>query len=248
MTPSAETSIELTQWILSAGLIHQGIESLVTRREFYGSGPILNLLFSARIFLPAALLLPASATGSLVPSCLQFLLLLTSIAMTHRLRGPLCGGSDSMFFQVQIGLLTASLGFLAADLPKLGLAWIAVQSILSYLLAGWVKIRNLRWRNGAAVQSLLGSNGPYVVHEAFRSWARMPRVCLGIAWATILLEFALSSSIFMPALPARLLLLAGFVFHLMNAMALGLNRFVWAWTATYPALWYGASLVSSGTR
>jgi len=32
----------------------------------------------------------------------------------------------------------------------------------------------------------------------------------------------------------------GAAFHLANAFAFGLNRFLWAWLAAYPALWFWA--------
>ena len=38
-------------------------------------------------------------------------------------------------------------------------------------------------------------------------------------------------------LEGKVILLAlGFTFHVVNAFVLGLNRFVWAWVATYPAI------------
>jgi hypothetical protein len=39
---------------------------------------------------------------------------------------------------------------------------------------------------------------------------------------------------------ARLLSLLGIAFHVVNARVLGLNRFLWAWLAAYPALWFWA--------
>jgi hypothetical protein len=33
-------------------------------------------------------------------------------------------------------------------------------------------------------------------------------------------------------------------FHLFNALALGLNRFLWAWLAAYPALLFWSALLA----
>ena len=59
------------------------------------------------------------------------LLLANSVWQKVRSRGPVCGGSDSMFLQVQLGLLIASLGSLEPLLGKVGLGWIAAKSVLS---------------------------------------------------------------------------------------------------------------------
>ena len=32
----------------------------------------------------------------------------------------------------------------------------------------------------------------------------------------------------------------GILFHLLNALVLGFNKFVWAWFATYPVILYAA--------
>ena len=236
MTLDLSTTLQLTQWILSLGLILQGLECIVTRRVF-GPAPV----FALRILICIWLLLPASlAVAWHAPLC-HLLLLGSSVFLVMRMRGPLCGGSDSMFFQVQLGLLVASLGFLHPVLPKLGLGWIAAQSVLSYLLAGIAKLRNPRWRNGDALRSLLQSKGPYVLWQCARSLAKAPLPCVMLAWSLVAFELLFPLVLILPP-EARLILLSmGFAFHVLNAAILGLNRFIWAWGATYPALLYFGS-------
>ncbi len=233
MQPDLATAIQFTQWLLSAGILLQGIESLVARRVFGSAG-----LFVLRIAICLWLLSPAGGLSSWANASAHLALLVTSMWLVVRVRGPLCGGSDAMWFQVQLGLLLASLEFLHPNLPKIGLGWIAAQSVLSYLLAGVAKLRNPRWRNGSALHSLLQSEGPYVLWEPMRALANHPSLCAVLAWGLMLFEVCFALVLVVPSNAAVALVGLGFAFHLANAAALGLNRFVWAWAATYPALLY----------
>ena len=236
MTLDLSAAVQLTQWLLAIGLALQSIESLVAWRTF-GNLPVFGL----RLVLALGLLLPTTALPAFVFAVIHVVLLLTSMLLVARLRGPLCGGSDSMFFQVQLGLLTASLDFLHPALSKLGLGWIAAQSVLSYLLAGIAKLRNKRWRNGDALRSLLQSEGPYVLWQHARSVAKAPLPCVTLAWSLMTFELLFPLVLILPS-DARLIVLSlGLAFHILNAVVLGLNRFIWAWGATYPALLYFGS-------
>lgn len=236
MNIDSSSTVQITQWLLAIGLAVQSIESLVAWRTF-GNRPV----FFLRLVLALVLLVPATVLPPFVFAIVHLLLLLTAMLLVARMRGPLCGGSDSMFFQVQLGLLVASLGFLHPALPKLGLGWIAAQSVLSYLLAGIAKLRNPRWRNGEALRSLLQSEGPYVLWQHARSVAKVPLLCAMLAWSLVAFELFFPLVLILPE-DARLILLSlGFTFHVLNAVVLGLNRFIWAWGATYPALLYFGS-------
>lgn len=167
-------------------------------------------------------------------------LLASSLFLAARLRGPMCGGSDNMLFQVQIGLFIAAYGAQeqAEPLMKAGLAWIAAQSVLSYWLAGLAKIKTSRWRDGAALAALLASDGPYAVWRRVR-WvadAKVLRRVLG--WGIFLFELLFPLVLFLPPSWKWVFLSLGLSFHLSTAAVLGLNRFIWAWAATYPALLY----------
>ncbi len=233
MTLELASAVQLTQWLLAIGLALQSIESLVAGRTFGN-----RLVFTLRLVLALILLAPSTALPTLAFAIVHLALLLTSMHLVARLRGPLCGGSDAMFFQVQLGLLLASLHSLHPLLPRLGLGWIAAQSVLSYFLAGWVKLRNPSWRNGTALCSLLQSEGPYVIWQPARALGRSPATCAVASWLLIGFEMLFPLVLVLPAPAAAVLLAVGFSFHLGNALLLGLNRFVWAWVATYPALLY----------
>lgn len=234
------TALWLTQRLLGLGISLQSAELLSTRHSHARGGvlegppvtPWLGLRLVLALTLVAAPMPPLSWLAVIVHA----LLLLNSVWLTVRSRGPVCGGSDSMFFQVQLGLLIASLGFLEPALVKLGLGWIAAQSVLSYFLAGVSKLRSAGWWNGRALQNLLGSEGPYVLFAPARRLASSRLVCAVLGGGMIALELVFPAVLILPIEGKAALLTLGLLFHLANALLLGLNRFVWAWAATYPAL------------
>jgi hypothetical protein len=235
------TAVRLTQCLLGLGLWLQSVELFLTRR-IYGPGGALagwgdvRWLLGLRSGLALWLVFAAGQGGAGVDAGLLATLLVSSAWLTWRSRGPVCGGSDSMFFQVQLGLFVAALGILDPVLTKLGLGWIAAQSVLSYFLAGLGKLRNAGWRTGAALQHLFASPGPYVLWAGVRPWANSPVLCVALAWSVVLFELAFPLLLVLPGTGKLMFLGAALGFHLANAVVLGLNRFVWAWAATYPAL------------
>ena len=222
-------ALQFTQWLLAAGLALQAVESLVARRTFGH-----RTIFAVRLLLCGllAVIEPVSPAATAVHAGL----IATSMFLVARLRGPLCGGSDAMWFQVQVGLLLASLAGWHPVLARVGLGWIAAQSVLSYWLAGVVKLRNPSWRNGEAMRQLLASDGPYVIWAPARRLAGQVGMRRMLAWAVIAFEVLLPLVLLMPVEGRWVWLGAGLAFHMGNAVVLGLNRFVWAWAATYPAL------------
>lgn len=144
---------------------------------------------------------------------------LTTWGVAVRWRGTFNGGSDAMTFLI----LTAWL--VSAILPSsesIALLYIAIQLILSYLVAGIAKIVSPQWRNGQAPQYFLAMSGVAVT----------PEQAFVLAWVVLVFECLFPLAVFAP-IP---FLLFGLVFHLMNVYFFGLNRFVFAWVAAYPAL------------
>ena len=158
---------------------------------------------------------------------------LHSVWMRHRVAGPYKGGSDRM------GLLVLYCLTLAHALPP-GLAreaafgYLALQVVLSYFISGQVKLVNPDWRRGVALRDVFAFSA-YPVSEGLRGFARRPRLILAMSWVVILFELAFPLSVLHPDLLIAALVVA-LAFHLANACLFGLNRFVWAWLASYPSL------------
>ncbi len=57
------------------------------------------------------------------------------------------------------------------------------------------------------------------------------------SWAILVFELAFPLAFASP-IACTVLLCMGAAFHVANAITFGLNRFLWAWIAAYPALLY----------
>jgi len=171
-----------------------------------------------------------------VPAGLLFTLALLG---SFRWRGAFNGAADAMTLVV-LGPLT--LGLLRPEhpwLPRACLWYVAVQSVLSYLVAGIAKARHREWWSGrtlVAFLSLPDYGAPAVLARGVRD---RPAVARALATMTGAFEVLFPLALIGPA-SALAFMVAGVMFHLANAAALGLNRFFWIWLATYPAIWYCA--------
>lgn len=211
-------------------MILQSIESLfiapwpweIVAREFpralrpflKNQVPVLSLRILAAI---VALLWPNwVAVGMLV---------LTSWLIAWRWRGTLNGGSDAMTMQIVLAWFIA---LLDPSLENICVAYVAIQNLLSYFVAGVAKVLRTEWRNGQALKRFL------IQFEV--PWVPAPAA---LSWCVIFFEMLFPLAIFAP----WPFVIGGLVFHLLNAYALGLNRFFFAWVAGYPAIFFLADLL-----
>ncbi len=162
-----------------------------------------------------------------------------SVLICLRWRGTFNGGSDFMTLIVLMALCVSSF-FPENPKVQIGcLGYIALQSCVSYFLAGWVKIRKKNWRTGKALRGFLASS-IYEPNWTTRWIIQQPVVAFLLSWGVLVFECSFPLALFFPDL-CLIWIGTGLTFHLGNAYILGLNRFVWAWAATYPALFYFSS-------
>jgi hypothetical protein len=130
------------------------------------------------------------------------------------------GGSDTMTMQILLAAFVASLFPHSARMQYAAAAYVAIQLVLSYFVAGVAKLKQHEWRKGRALPQFLGRTGsPWLV----RSWLVMLFECL---FPVCLLSPTLTLAF----------LAFGSLFHLANFYYFGLNRFIFVWLAAYPAL------------
>jgi hypothetical protein len=210
--------------------------------------PLLDQLlapsaYRALLLLRGALALALMAGVLRGPAGLAGALLLFGIAvlLLFRWRGAFNGGSDFMTLVGLTGLLIAHTVAAAGDATlgwRAGLWYVALHSITSYFVSGWVKLLRPEWRNGHALPVFLDSGiyGPLADTSIYRS----PVFARSVAWG-----FTVWEGLFPLALvDVRLALFfcaSGVVFHFLVFWYFGLNRFFWAWLATYPAVLYCAA-------
>lgn len=143
-------------------------------------------------------------------------------------------GADQMLGVVWAGLVIASV------VPAAGLALIAAQSLLSYLVAGVAKAAGPEWRRGSAPRQIVAT----AAYGSPRAVAlmRVPGVSILVAWSTI--GFEVAGPVVVLALPTTFAIATfvtcAIVFHLGIALTMGLNTFLWAFTAPLAAIaWFG---------
>jgi hypothetical protein len=120
---------------------------------------------------------------------------------------------------------------------ELALGYLAVQLMLSYFIAGWVKLVNPEWRSGIALQKVF-SFSAYPVSEDVRNFSNSPKLLFAMSWGVILLEVLFPVVLISPFVLYIALTMTA-LFHCANACLFGLNRFFWIWLAAYPSiLWF----------
>lgn len=254
------TAVRAFQWLLGWSLLLQSLEfvrllrmdrvgSWAIQREevpsrpawvrwmldrlFEGAG--YPLLLTLRLLL-AVLLLEGQATPTLA-----VMLFASSVLLLFRWRGAFNGGSDFMTLVGVSALLIAQLVGLITDNPDLGwragLWYVTVHVLSSYFVSGWVKLLRPEWRNGRAMTIFLeaGVYGPLPPHSLYRH----PVVARLVTWVFTVWEGCFPLAL-LDVRIAWFMCCTAPVFHYLVYWHFGLNRFFWAWLATYPAVLYCA--------
>lgn len=222
-----ELAIRLTEVLLGLALIQHSLEHLVDRAATD------RALAAARLALAAPLVLGVAQGWA----CLA--LLAHAAAHLSRYDGPYNGGADRM---AVLCLACLSVARWAPGAAEAAMGYLAGQLLLSYAVAGWVKLANPDWRSGQALRDVFLFSA-YPVSEQVRGLAARPRLLRAGGWAVMLLEGLFPLAMLHPLALAAALAAAA-AFHLANAALFGLNRFVWAWLAAYPSvIWLQARLL-----
>lgn len=219
------------------------------RREHGALPAPLRWLFAAclpyRPFVALLLLnLACAVLLGLGVSAAALFLLFAQLAVCVRFRGTFNGGSDTLTVLILMALSVAWL-FDAKENPLVGkacLAYIAVQVTLSYFIAGVAKLKEAAWRNGAALRVFVTSTR-YGAPRCVRRLLDGERRCRVFSWGVLLFECGFPLAWADPRLCLALLAVS-FAFHLGNSLVFGLNRFLFAWSAAYPALLFGSQLLA----
>lgn len=232
---SAQQPDALWSWTIQRGdLAHA---STTVRMAF-------DWLFSEHIHKAHLLIRLATAAslywGSSIVSAT--LLFFSTVIILIRWRGAFNGGSDFMTIIALTGLMIAHWGqcFVSPVLAwQAGLGYVCLQTVTSYFISGAIKLFSHEWRNGIALPYFLdgGIYGPLAKDSVFRHRF----VAIACSWGFILWECAVPM-VFLGPLFALVFCAIALVFHLLVFAFFGLNRFVWAWLVSFPAMIYCARL------
>lgn len=193
--------------------------------------PVFLVLVTTRLI--AAILIVAQVAPTTWMPGLVLHLAITSLLLGGRTSFGMDGADQkSALTLLALGIAT----LVPTPTVKAAALWfIAAQLTLSYVTSGLAKIPGAQWRSGAAIWGVLATR-MYGV-PALGVWLKgHPRLCAVLSWSVILSEVAFASVLVAPEPLAWALIGGGVAFHAATAVLMGLNTFLWAFLAGYPAL------------
>jgi hypothetical protein len=146
-------------------------------------------------------------------------------------------GADQMYVVVFLGLAVYELMPQGSLASAAGLIYIGAQTVLSYLIAGCVKIAGPSWRDGTAIGGIMTTK---IYGNSAAAAVLQGRATLGLiaCWLVITFEITFVAALFVDRRIMWVMLAAGVLFHAANTALMGLNSFFVAFVASYPAVAY----------
>jgi len=254
-------SLLWTTRLAALAIVLQTIELLLLRRTYANNGiwrwsalapefsgfprplrKLFEFLFKEPNFylLLLARMVAASFLFFISTPLLLLFLLFSTIATSVRWRGTFNGGSDYMTIVI-LSALTVAATFPSNPSVFLGCnLYVVAQLVLSYLISGLVKLRSQDWQNGSALTAFTAS-AMFAPPTVLRPILENERQAKILGWSIIAFE-CLFPLCFINVEFCLVFIAIGTLFHLGNSYVMGLNRFFFAWIATYPMLYWVAGL------
>lgn len=159
----------------------------------------------------------------------------TNLLLSHRN----CYGNDGADQMAMITGTALSIGFLAGSRTSIALAllFIAFQVQLAYMTSGTAKFLSRKWRNGTGLQGVIATNafGNSPIRMILVRNRHLAQVS---SWAVMITLILFTPLVWLGSGSAILALGLCGIFHIFNAVVMRLHTFVWAFSATYPAVWF----------
>ena len=245
----------LEYWTEARAFAHDGVFSWEVLRlrpdvpsrlaDIFAALPDVAVIRALMALRLAGLALALSA-GPATPAFSTGLALLVGTDATLWWRRTAFGadGSDQMTTIILVTTFLCAGPIATPTTMVMGLLFIAAQSALSYFASGTAKLASPVWRSGAAVGMIFGT-ASYGTPTVARLVRAHPQLSFVLSWSAMVAE-TLFPLCLVVATPWRWLFLAwGVAFHGCCAAVMGLNNFLWAFVATYPALLFAAVWVEA---
>lgn len=255
--PTAWTALALVERMAAVGLLIASAEQLVRTRALAATGllswqvaqlrspglsggwqhraldplfrsPGVLLLLGLRAVSAAVVIAMPDPTSAAVAVCAAT----TALLMLRSSYGN--DGADQMGLIVMVAAALAH-AFDGTRVVSAVLWFCAAQACLSYATSGVAKLRGKRWRDGSGLTGVL-STRTYGVSALHRLLVGHRWLAVALSWAVILTESLFPLVLVVPDAAVPWFLAGGLIFHLGAAVVMGLNTFVWAFAATYPAI------------
>ncbi|WP_157878906.1 alpha/beta fold hydrolase [Streptomyces sp. CT34] len=220
----------------------------ITKDHYTTSSPLtqklLDLLSSERVTTAVHVAEAVVSAGMLLPGKSRwrgagslFLSATTSLLYPRHRYGT--DGSDQVSMLVQMAAGTARLSN-TPQVKDAALWYIALQSNLSYVVAGWFKLVGKPWRDGSALSGVLRTK-TYGSQSAFKLTRKYPRASRALTHGVLGFECLFPIAYLAGGRLARPVISSAVAFHVLNGFAMGLGRFSTAFPAMHPAVLYTAA-------
>ncbi|MFB9314020.1 hypothetical protein [Nocardioides plantarum] len=191
--------------------------------------------------LSAAWVACAVVVDGSIPPVGAALLLLTSLAVSFRHSYGL-DGSDQMSLIIVTATAVYAWSPVGSFAGTAAIAFIAAQSCLSYLASGVAKAVSPTWRRGEAVGAIVNTS-TYGRRDVAALLAAKPLLGQLLTWGVVAFECTFLAAALVGGPTAIAFFIAGALMHVGIAICMGLNTFLWAFLATYPAIYYCSQLI-----
>lgn len=228
----------LKQHLMSNGIFSWTIRSLSIKNKLQKK--YINLLFNYPNLLSlyviqilAGITIFFSKNHPISISICCGIISLISITLNFRTKEGLYG-ADKMS---RLILITGALCFIFPTLKIIffGLYFISFQLILSYGTAGWIRLFQPKWRDGSDLKLVLRQH-TYSNKIIWRLIENNRFPLKSTAILILVFECSFVISLFLPTPFFFIYIIFGIIFHLTNAIVMGLNTFVWSFLSAYPAI------------
>jgi hypothetical protein len=212
---------QLRNGALSGGWQHRLLDPLFR-------SPGVMVLLALRALAAVAVISMPGPAGAAVIACA----VTTALLMLRSSYGN--DGADQVGLIVLVAAALAH-AFDGTRVVSAVLWFCAAQACLSYATSGFAKLRGTRWRDGSGLTGVL-STRTYGIGGLHRLLVRHRWLAITLSWSVILTELLFPLVLVVPDAVVPWFLAGGLAFHLGAAVVMGLNTFVWAFAATYPAI------------
>ncbi|MFI9640524.1 alpha/beta fold hydrolase [Micromonospora sp. NPDC051925] len=220
-------------WAVNRRTFHEHAPRLTRALDLAANDRVATALHVSRAVAAAALWLPLGRRQRVAANAV----LTGSQAALHAQHLYGSDGADQVSFLVQALTTAARAGQRRPAVVDACLWFVALQSVLSYTVSGWAKLPSETWRTGRALPGITRTL-TYGDPQVWQLMRRYPRLTKLAAHGVLAMECAFPLAYAAKGRPAPYLLATAGAFHLVNARVMGLGRFFWAFTSTYPAVAY----------
>lgn len=235
MLHAAQWLADLPRWATGSAL---GWDLQGLRAGIKGGSAVIAWLYESEGLKALAILLMFDGVMLLVlPIGWQTvaMLCLAWILIQLLAQRAIADAADKMASVVASGAVLQTLGTLISNqtLIQAGALWTGGQLTIAYFASGASKLVLRDWRTGAAPRAALSS---YMWGNRFSARGiALPGAALTLAWMVMALEVLFPLALLLPTPGLEVVLGCFLLFHLTIALVMGLNSYVLAFLAAYPA-------------